>query len=321
MCIVTYANRKQRLAFRFMPFSHIMDAVLAIHGKKPKPIPSHMALGSFKPVLTLLIMPQALWLGIAVLALALFLFRPQQKYASFQPPAPPKHIRKKPVWMALAALLALWALSCHGTAVHLSRWLLPATQALQNTDIDNLRHQYQQDNRKAIIVLGAGAQAHAAEYNHASALTPYALERLIYGIYLSKETGWPLGYSGGMGWAQATSDAPEAIAAKRTAQSLGTPLAWLEPRSRDTQENALLSAQLLHPQQITHIILVTQAWHMPRAQRAFEHAGFTVTPAPVGFIKPYSNFWLEWLPSVSGISTSTIVLKEWIGLRIQSFIQ
>ncbi|HEX3776216.1 MAG TPA: YdcF family protein [Polyangiaceae bacterium] len=64
----------------------------------------------------------------------------------------------------------------------------------------------------------------------------------------------------------------------------GVPEAALErePWSRSTQENAHFAAQILLPHGTRRIGLVTCDWHMPRALRNFEAAGFEpiAIPAP-----------------------------------------
>jgi uncharacterized SAM-binding protein YcdF (DUF218 family) len=54
----------------------------------------------------------------------------------------------------------------------------------------------------------------------------------------------------------------------------------LERRSIDTFENARFSADLVRPRPGEHWLLVTSAYHMPRAVGAFRAAGFPVTAAP-----------------------------------------
>jgi uncharacterized SAM-binding protein YcdF (DUF218 family) len=98
---------------------------------------------------------------------------------------------------------------------------------------------------------------------------------------------------------------------------LGAPaLRWQENQSRDTRENALLTAALLKSDGVSHIALVTHAWHMPRSVRQFETAGLLVVPAPMGFIRSDSTPLLQWLPSGKGLRDSGWVIREWLGLLL-----
>jgi uncharacterized SAM-binding protein YcdF (DUF218 family) len=56
-----------------------------------------------------------------------------------------------------------------------------------------------------------------------------------------------------------------------------------EDRSRTTYENAVLLKALLNPQPGQLWLLVTSAWHMPRAVGLFRHAGWSVLPYPVAY--------------------------------------
>ncbi len=259
-----------------------------------------MEIGPLKPLLTAFAMPPVPALLLLAAAFAA-LWRGPRRWA---------------LGLLAAGTALLVALSSHGVAVALGRWLLPAEPALQAADIARLRA----GPPGTIVVLGGGVRAHAAEYGGAPALAPLALERLVYGLELGRATGWPVGYAGGQGWAERAAlpeDATESAAARRTAAALGTPLAWTEDRSRDTRENARNSAALLAPRQIRHVALVTHAWHMPRAEREFRAAGLDVIAAPMGALRPAANAWLEWLPSAAGLAANGIVLREWLGLQVQ----
>jgi len=54
----------------------------------------------------------------------------------------------------------------------------------------------------------------------------------------------------------------------------------VEAWSQDTHQKATRSAAILKAEGITRIVLVTHAWHMPRAKLVFERAGMTIIPAP-----------------------------------------
>jgi uncharacterized SAM-binding protein YcdF (DUF218 family) len=53
-----------------------------------------------------------------------------------------------------------------------------------------------------------------------------------------------------------------------------------EASSHSTRQNAHYAAELLLPRGQKHVWLVTCDWHMPRALRCFEGAGFQAQPLP-----------------------------------------
>jgi uncharacterized SAM-binding protein YcdF (DUF218 family) len=94
---------------------------------------------------------------------------------------------------------------------------------------------------------------------------------------------------------------------------------WLEPRSRDTEENAQLTMPMLMSDGVEHVILVTHALHMPRALRQFEKAAagqIQITPAPVSELSLDDIPLLNWMPSGSGMKAMHAALHELIGLWV-----
>jgi uncharacterized SAM-binding protein YcdF (DUF218 family) len=71
---------------------------------------------------------------------------------------------------------------------------------------------------------------------------------------------------------------------------------WKEGSSSSTYENARNVAAILMPKGIRSIVLVTEAYHMPRAVRLFRHAGFTVTASACAYrTREFQNRWDDWL--------------------------
>jgi uncharacterized SAM-binding protein YcdF (DUF218 family) len=172
---------------------------------------------------------------------------------------------------------------------------------------------------QAIVVLGGGGEKGAMEYGGVS-INARSAARLMYGLRLSKQTSLPVLYSGGNA-DPGTSNAvelTEAAAAQWLAHEVfGTELRWAETQSRDTHENAVYTAQMLKPQGIKRIVLVTHAWHMQRAVRYFEHEGFEVQPAPMGFVGGGETTPREWLPSADGLLMTRHLWRERLGLWAQ----
>jgi uncharacterized SAM-binding protein YcdF (DUF218 family) len=77
----------------------------------------------------------------------------------------------------------------------------------------------------------------------------------------------------------------EADAAKSLLADLGmdTTKIIFERESRNTVENAIFSKRLAEPKPGEIWILITSAWHMPRAVGIFRQAGWPVLPWPVAY--------------------------------------
>jgi uncharacterized SAM-binding protein YcdF (DUF218 family) len=90
-----------------------------------------------------------------------------------------------------------------------------------------------------------------------------------------------------------------------------------EEQSRNTIENAVFSRLIANPKPGERWLLVTSAYHMPRAVAAFRAAGFPIEPYPVDWhtrgaadlLWPFPVFW--W-----GLQRTDTAVHEWIGLVI-----
>ncbi|PKO89734.1 MAG: YdcF family protein [Betaproteobacteria bacterium HGW-Betaproteobacteria-10] len=166
---------------------------------------------------------------------------------------------------------------------------------------------------QAIVVLGSGLQIAAEEYAGDTA-NERSLVRLRYGATLARRLQLPLLVSGGRPDKASRSEAE--VMAEIIEREFGIPVRWQEIESKDTADNATMSATILKAAGIHRVILVTQAFHMPRAKHLFEAAGLEVIPGPTDFKgrrdKPLEVF--GWLPQASALHTSYYALHEWLGL-------
>lgn len=163
---------------------------------------------------------------------------------------------------------------------------------------------------QAIVVLGADANPFAPEYGTTSvgALT---LERLRYGAWLAKRSGLPVLVSGGV---PARGEPPLASAMAALLETeFGVPARWSEARSADTRQNAQFTAQILRPLGIERIVLVTHAWHLPRALGAFQATGLQARGAGTGWREFAALDWRTFAPSSRGLRESCLAIHEWIG--------
>lgn len=122
-------------------------------------------------------------------------------------------------------------------------------------------------------------------------------------------------YSGGDGTLLAK-DGAEAEYLQPLLDSFGVDKAriTLEPRSRNTAENAAFSKDIAQPKPGERWLLVTSAQHMPRSVGAFRHAGFAVEAYPVAW---QSDVRYRFAPSLSmggNLSRLDSVANEYAGL-------
>jgi uncharacterized SAM-binding protein YcdF (DUF218 family) len=111
---------------------------------------------------------------------------------------------------------------------------------------------------------------------------------------------------------------PEAAAARTFLLQCGVPdsAIWVENHSRNTQENALFSRQLIDsiaPE--SRCLLITSAWHIRRAEACFDKAGLTCDPFGTDFLSETTHGnWFNWLePDWRALLKWELLIKEWIG--------
>lgn len=168
---------------------------------------------------------------------------------------------------------------------------------------------------QAIVILGGGAYRDAPEYGQDSAGT-LTLARLQYGAHLHRMTGLPILVTGG----NPEDGLPEAQIMRQTLENhFGIPVKWVEARAFNTAQNARFSAEILLPAGIKKVLVVSHAWHMPRARYAFKKTGMIFLPAPTRFANPppqndtgYSLF--DFIPNARALEKSYCALHELIGL-------
>lgn len=162
----------------------------------------------------------------------------------------------------------------------------------------------------AIVILGGGRNLadDAWGQDQPSLLSQ---QRLRYGARLARASGLPILVSGGLHHGQPPSEAK--LAASILSQDFAIEAKWREDFSRTTWENARFSADILHAEDIRRIVLVTDAWHMPRARWSFEQHGFEVIPAPQGFWSAPQKGGNSLLPDSQAMLRSSILLHEWLG--------
>lgn len=202
------------------------------------------------------------------------------------------------VALAATSLLALLALSMPIVGHALTEPLQPQ----QPISADALQQ------AQAIVVLGGGSYRAAPEYGGRDTVSRATLVRVRYGAKLARETRLPVLLTSGAPYG----GRPEADSMREVFEmEFGIKVRWVETASRDTAENARLSAPLLRAAGIERIALVTHASHMPRAATLFEREGFKVFRAPTGFSADRPAAVDDFLPRDLGRSREA--LQEHIG--------
>jgi uncharacterized SAM-binding protein YcdF (DUF218 family) len=232
-------------------------------------------------------------------------------------------VRRRPIWgwlLLMAGAVGIWLSCTVALGDWLERQLLYPSRPLVVADLQRLQAASRGAPTTAIVILGSGRESHAPEYG-APNLPPLAMERLRYGIWLSRQTGLPLAFSGGTGHALVEGPSEAEVAAQIAQRDFGRMLKWTESSSRDTRDNARRTLALLRPAGIQRIVLVTHGWHMRRSLRAFEQAaaqggGIELVAAPMGLAVNDVRPLLRWLPGLAGFTATYHALREYLGLWV-----
>jgi uncharacterized SAM-binding protein YcdF (DUF218 family) len=167
-----------------------------------------------------------------------------------------------------------------------------------------------------IVVLGGSFDTVVAEGRRGVALTE-AAERMTEIAELARR--FPkarIVFSGGSGNI-VFDGAREADLAARMFDSFGIARerVTLEGKSRNTVENARFTRALVTPRGGERWLLVTSAYHMPRAVGCFRKAGFAVEAWPVDYRTRGPEDARRPFATVSaGLRRTDVALREWVGL-------
>jgi len=211
--------------------------------------------------------------------------------------------------VVLLSTLSLWVLSTNTFSVWLHGQVIPEYHPVTASDLKGKSVQ-------AIVVLGGGVVTGLPGGDQQ--LSKTSLERVRLGAQLARQSGLPLVFSGGSGWGAKEKGVSEAdVAQKVLGEAFGLDLKFKESSSRDTQENAVNTWNILSRNKISSIALVTSSTHMPRASAEFMKAGFLVTESAVGQPTVGSEALLGLMPSASSLEVSQSVLRELLAKLIQ----
>ena len=161
-----------------------------------------------------------------------------------------------------------------------------------------------------IVVLAGGISGDPTLPLHLQ-ISKASRERLLEGIRLYRLLpGSQLILTGGVGF----QSVPEATVLSRVAQSYGVKKSdmVLEVQSRDTKDHPRFVSTLVKG---NPFLLVTSAYHMPRAMKLFAKYNLFPIPSPIGHWKVPQGFsvWY-WLPGAKGLRLTELAMHEYLGI-------
>lgn len=166
---------------------------------------------------------------------------------------------------------------------------------------------------EAIVVLGGGALPESPARPGAW-LSDASLQRVHYAANLARGNDLPVFTTGGTPLGRGVPTGR--IMARILIRDYGLARERIveETASRNTAEHSHLLKPLLRDR--TRLVLVTTAWHMPRAVAVFEEAGLDPIPAPTdyhpGRNAPFHG--LDLIPSAENLVLSRNAFHEYLGL-------
>jgi uncharacterized SAM-binding protein YcdF (DUF218 family) len=178
------------------------------------------------------------------------------------------------------------------------------------------------DRLNGIIILGGFEDGWVSAGRNGLAVNESA-ERLTEGLRLARlHPGAKVVFTGGVGnvWTRGL-EATGPIGTYFRDVGIEQSRVILEGRSRNTHENALAMADILKPEPGDRWLLVTSAYHMPRAVGLFRKVGFEVTPYPVDYrtrdLEDMARLF-ERIPS--GLARVDLATNEWLGLLVSRML-
>jgi len=171
------------------------------------------------------------------------------------------------------------------------------------------------ENGVAIVLLGGGVYARAPEYGDKDELRSFAMMRAIYAAKIARQTGFSVFASGGKVLSHETE--AEGSVMRRWLLRFGVSAAQVhaEVAADNTWQNAVYIRRMLQSQGIDKVLLVTSAWHMPRARWCFEQQGLYVIAAPTDYLTDQEAYDLRsYVPHWGVLADSARALHEYLGL-------
>lgn len=230
-------------------------------------------------------------------------------------------------WLALWWLVALLLLARKPRWAQRMLWSglvflgLLGFEAIPNALLRPLENRYAVPDAEVVaqhagvIVLGGALEHPASWQTHGQVPLGQSAERMTVPVGLiHRHAHLQLVFSGGEGRLLATGVTEGQLAQQfYQEQALDMARVTIEKGSRTTRENAQRVAQTLGERcRSERWLLVTSAWHMPRAVPEFEAVGCRVTPYPVDYRTGDATDWNAYHLAES-LMRWQVALHEWLG--------
>ncbi|MZP41976.1 YdcF family protein [Heliobacterium gestii] len=166
-----------------------------------------------------------------------------------------------------------------------------------------------------IVMLGGGSTLDTPDIDGLGQMTGSSATRLLTAARLHRLTGAPIIVSAGQVY---ENSGVESRIALRQLVGLGVPESKIiaEEISRNTEENARYTKEILDARGFRNPILVTSAFHMERSVGHFSKAGVSTLPYPTDYrANRVATYTLaDWTPTAAALSNTSLAIKEYLGL-------
>ncbi|MGF1457522.1 MAG: YdcF family protein [Leptolyngbyaceae cyanobacterium] len=223
--------------------------------------------------------------------------------------------RRLAMTTAIATVVILWFGS--------NAWV--ATRLVQSLEWQNLPPQSMPE-AEAIVVLGGCTRP--ADYPRPWVDVSEAGDRVLHGAQLYNAGKAPRVILSGGRIAWKGSGPPESDDMAQIVVAMGVPRQAIieDPTSLNTYQNAVNVKAILAREQISRILLVTSAMHMPRSLAIFRKQGIDAIAAPTDFLiseravaevsSTHQAVLLSLLPDANNLNVISRAIKEYLGLLV-----
>ncbi len=170
------------------------------------------------------------------------------------------------------------------------------------------------DGIAGIVILGGAISPEVSQSRGSVALNESAERMTVAADLARRYPAARIVFSGGSG--KLSGGAAEAVFVLPLLESFGIvrERVTLEGRSRNTAENARFTKELVQPKQGERWLVVTSAYHMPRAIGAFRREGFAVEAYPVDWRTGAGDMASPFAALSAGLARTDAAVHEWLGL-------